>query len=384
MQVALSALLLGCASMFIHSLRQLEAVDLGFHREGVLTMEVTPEQALFGKPEWLTQQTEILDRIRKMPGVLSAGWSTMTPLSGRDRSVVTEVPGFVPKIGTDSIVHLISVSPEYFATMGIQVIAGRAFLARDGKDAPRVAMLNETSASFYFGKSTVIGKQVRFVDQPGNPPPYEIIGVVKDVKHQNLRDQPWRFVYLPIQQSIDRINRLALSIHYSQSATISAAQVTKELKSANPTLLITNVSTMEKQVEHSIITERNVSTLAIAFGILALVLACIGLYGVLAYTVSRRTGEIGIRMALGATRAGIVWSIVRESIALAITGVAIGIPGQLTVGRISRSLLFGVQPFDLSALGSVLLILLAVALIAGTVPGLRAGRISLMSTLRTE
>ena len=384
MQVALSALLLGCASLFIHSLRQLEAVDLGFLREGVLTMEVTPEQALFGKSEWMTLQTEILHRVRRMPGVLSVGWSTMTPLSGRDRSVVTDVPGFVPRIGTDSIVHLISVSPEYFATLGFRVIAGRDFLERDGRDAPRVAILNEASAAFYFGKSTVVGRQVRFVDQPGNPPPYEIIGVVKDAKHQNLRDQPWRFVYLPIRQSIDRINRLALSIHYSQGTTVSAAQVTKELKNANSTLLITSVSTMEKQVEHSIIAERSVSTLSIAFGILALVLACIGLYGVLAYTVSRRTGEIGIRMALGATRAGMIWSIVRESIALAIAGVVIGIPGQLTVGRISRSLLFGVQPFDLASLGAVLLILLAVALIAGTVPGVRAGRIRPMSALRTE
>jgi ABC-type antimicrobial peptide transport system permease subunit len=141
---------------------------------------------------------------------------------------------------------------------------------------------------------------------------------------------------------------------------------------------------MERQVEHSIIAERSVSTLSMAFGILALVLACIGLYGVLAYTVSRLTGEIGIRMALGATRGGMIWSIVRESIALAITGVALGIPGQLTVGRISRSLLFGVQPFDLAALSLVLLILLAVSLIAGIVPGLRAGRVNPMSALRTE
>jgi predicted permease len=384
MQVALSALLLGCASLFIHSLRQLEAVDLGFHREGVLTMEVTPEQALFGKPEWMTLQTEILDRVRKMPGVLSTGWSTMTPLSGRDRSIVVDVPGFVPGIETDKIIHLISVSPEYFATLGTGVIAGRNFSARDGRDTPKVAILNESSAAFYFGKSSAIGRQVRFVGQPGNPPPYEVIGVVKDAKHQNLRDQPWRFVYLPIQQSVDRINRLALSIHYLTGSTVNAAQVAKEIKKANSTLMITNVSTMEKQVEHSIVTERSVSTLSIAFGILALVLACIGLYGILAYTVSRRIGEIGIRMALGATRAGMIWSIVRESIALAIAGIVTGIPGQLTVGRILRSLLFGVQPFDVGALSWVFLILLAVALIAGLVPGLRAGRVNPMSALRTE
>jgi predicted permease len=384
MQVALSALLLGCAGLFIHSLRQLEAVDLGFNREGVLTMELTPERALFGKPAWTALQADILDRVRKIPGVLSAGWSTMTPLSGRNREVVADVPGFVPGIVTDRIVHLISVSPEYFATLGTKVIAGRGFSASDGQDAPRVAILNEATAAFYFGQSSAIGKQVRFVDQPGNPPPYQVIGVVKDAKHQNLRDQPWRFVYLPIRQSIDRINRLALSVHYLPGAAVTAAQVTKEMKNADPTLLITNVSTIEKQVEHSLITERSVSALSTAFGILALVLACIGLYGVLAYTVSRRSSEIGIRMALGATRAGMIWLVVRESIALAISGVILALPAQVALGRISRSLLFGVQPFDTAVLGFVFPIFLVVALIAGIVPSHRAGRLNPMSALRTE
>src|SRR5262249_53988160 len=144
-QVALSALLLGCGGLFIHSLRQLEAIDLGFNREGVLTMEVAPERALFGNPAWMALQTAILDRVRKIPGVLSAGWSTMTPLSGRDGVVVVDVSGFVPKIETDRHVHLISVSPEYFATFGTRLVAGRGFLAQDEQDAPRVVVLNEAS-----------------------------------------------------------------------------------------------------------------------------------------------------------------------------------------------------------------------------------------------
>jgi predicted permease len=384
MQVALSALLLGCAGLFIHSLHQLEAVDLGFNRESILTMEVAPERALFGKPAWMALQTEILDSVRKIPGVLSASWSTMTPLSGRDRSILVDIPGFVPAVGTDRIVHLISVSPEYFGTLGTPVVAGRKFLARDGHDAPSVAILNEASAAFYFGKSNAIGKQIRFANQPSNPPAYEVIGVVKDTKHQNLRDQPWRFVYLPIEQSVDRINRLALSVRYSPGAPTPPTQVMKEIKKANSTLLITNVSTMEQQVEHSLVAERSVSVLSTAFGILALVLACIGLYGILAYTVSRRTTEIGIRMALGATRAGMIWSIVHESINLTIFGLVLAIPGQLTLGRISRSLLFGIQAFDVAASGVVVLILLAVALIAGLGPGLRAGRLHPMSALRTD
>jgi predicted permease len=347
-------------------------------------MEVAPERALSGKPAWMALQTEVLERVRKIPGVLYASWSTMTPLSGRDRSILVDVPGFVPGTGTDRIVHLISVSPEYFGTLGTPVVAGRRFLARDGQDAPRVAILNEASAAFYFGKSKAIGKQLRFVNQPSNPPAYEVIGVVKDTKHQNLRDQPWRFVYLPIEQSVDRINRLALSVRYSTGTAAMPTQVMKEIKNANSTLLITNVSTMEQQVEHSLIAERSLSALSTAFGILALVLACIGLYGVLAYTVSRRTTEIGIRMALGATRAGMIWSVVHESINLTIFGLVLAIPAQLALGHISRSLLFGIQPFDIAALGIVLLILLVVALIAGIGPGLRAGRLQPMSALRTD
>jgi len=384
MQVGLSALLLGCAGLFIHSLRQLEAVDPGFKREGILTMEVEPERALFGKPAWMALQAEILDSVREIPGVLSAAWSTMTPLSGRDRGVVVDVPGFVPSMETDRHVHLISVSPEYFGTLTTPLIAGRNFLARDGRDAPRVAILNEASAAFYFGKSNAIGKQLRFANQASNMPAYEVIGVVKDTKHENLRDQPWRFVYLPIYQSVDRINRLALSVHYSPGATGNVTEVTKAIKNANSTLLITNVSTMEKQVEHSLIMERSVSALSTAFGILALVLACIGLYGVLAYTVSRRTSEIGIRMALGATRTGMIWSVVRESISLTMFGLVLAMPGQLALGRISRSLLFGIQPFDMAAMVFVFLILLVVAVIAGIGPGLRAGRLQPMVALRTD
>jgi predicted permease len=384
LQVALSTVLLGCAGLFIHSLRQLEAVDLGFTREGILTMEVAPERALFGRPEWLALQTEILGRIQRIPGVRSVSWSTMTPLSGRDRGVIFDVPGFVPRIETDRYIHLVSVSPEYFATLGMPIIAGREFLARDGGVTSRVAILNETAAEFYFGRENPIGKQVRFANQRGALPPYEIIGVVKDAKHTSLREPPPRFIYVPILQSIDRINRLALSVHYLPNALALAAQVQKEIQSANSTLLITNVSTMEKQVQRSLITERLVSALSTAFGVLALVLACIGLYGVLAYAVSRRTSEIGVRMALGATKGGMIWLIIREAIALAISGIVLAIPGQLALGSLSRSLLYGVQPLDFATLALVFLILLVFALIAGVVPALRAGRLDPMSALRCE
>jgi len=187
LQVALSTVLLAGAGLFIRSLRQLESVDPGFTRESILTMEVEPERTLFGKPEWLGLQTEILDRVRRIPGVRSVGWSTMTPLSGRDRGVIIDIPGFAPRTETDKDIHLVSVSSEYFATLGVPLLLGRAFTAHDGGSARKVAILNETAARFYFGNADLIGKKVRFAQRYSNPV-YEIIGVLKDAKHQSLRE----------------------------------------------------------------------------------------------------------------------------------------------------------------------------------------------------
>ncbi len=346
-------------------------------------MEVAPERTLFGKPEWLALQTEILDRVRRVPGVRSVSWSTMTPLSGRDREAILDVPGFVPRTETDKAVHLVSVSPEYFATLGAPPLLGRAFTARDGGGAPKVAILNETAARFYFGSADPIGKKVKFAHRYGDPL-YEVIGVAKDAKHQSLRDQPWRFIYIPIAQAIDGVNRLSLSVRCSGDAMVFVAPIRKLVQSTGSPLLITNVSTMEEQVQRSLIRERLVSTLSTAFGALALVLACVGLYGVLAYAVTRRTSEIGIRMALGATKSGMVWMILREAAALTISGIAVGIPAVLALERISRALLYGVESFDFPAFACALLVLLVFAAIAGIVPARRAGRLDPMSALRCE
>ncbi|MCU1259615.1 MAG: hypothetical protein JWO80_2500 [Bryobacterales bacterium] len=383
MQVALSTVLLAGAGLFIRSLRQLESVDLGFTRQGILTMEVTPERELYGKPEWLRLQREILDRVGRMPGVRSASWSTMSPLGGRDRGVIVDVATFVPRTETDKDIHLVSVSPEYFETFGVPLLAGRAFTARDDRTAPKAAILNGTAAHFYFGDANPVGKKVRFARVPGDPV-YEVVGVIKDVKHESLREPPPRFIYLPIPQSIDRINRLALAVRSSGDGMELAAPVRKEVQSARSTLLITNVSTMEKQVRLSLMRERLVSTLSMTFGALALVLAGIGLYGILAYAVTRRTNEIGIRMALGATKGGVVRSVLGEALALAGSGIAIGVPAALALGRVAKALLYGVQPFDVPAFGWTVLLLLVFAALAGIVPARRASRLDPMSSLRSE
>ena len=383
LQVSLSMVLLAGAGLFIHSLQQLESVDLGFYRQGVLTMDVTPERALFGSPQWLTLQRETLDEIRHMPTVRSASWSTMTPLNGRDRGVLLNVPHFAPRDHTDLQVHLASISPEYFATIGTPLMSGRAFTVQDNASGPPVAILNESAARFYFGHTDPIGQKVRFARRP-NAPEYEIVGVVKDTRHQSLRGEAWRFIYLPIPQAIDRISRLTLSVRCSTDPLALAPHVAKRVLAARSTLLITNISTIEKQVQLSLMKERLVSALSTAFGILALVLSCIGLYGVLTYAVARRTSEIGIRMALGATKSQTIWLILREALFLTMGGIALGIVPVLALGKVSRALLYGVDSFDPAAFTIALLVLLAFSIFAGIAPAYRAGRLDPASALRCE
>jgi predicted permease len=383
-QVALSTVLLAGAGLFLRSLWQLESVDLGFTREGILTMEVTPERQLFGAPQWLAEQAEVLERLRRIPGVRNASWATMNPMSGRDRGVVLEIPGFVPRAETDKHAHFAALSPGYFATLGVPLLLGRAFTVRDDSAAPKVAILNETAARFYFGNTNPLGKKVRFTNYPRRDLVYEIIGVVKDVKHDSLREQPSRFIYLPIPQSVDRINRLALAVRCTGDAATFAAPVRSEVQVVRSTVLINNVSTIENQVRQSLRNERLVAALSTAFGALSLVLACIGLYGILAYAVTRRTSEIGIRMALGATKCGMVWLILREAMALAAGGIVIGAPAVLLLGRVSGALLYGVGHFDLPAFACALLVLFVFAALAGIVPARRAGHLDPMSALRCE
>ena len=383
LQVALSMVLLAGAGLFIHSLQQLESVDLGFYRHGLLTMDVMPEQSLFGSPQWLALEKLTLDDVRHLPGVRSASWSTMTPLDGRDRGVLLNVPGFAPRDETDLQIHLESISPDYFATIGTPLLSGRAFTVQDNASAPRVAILNQSAARFYFGHTDPIGHKLTFAKRP-NAPEYEIVGIVKDTRHHSPRTEAWRFIYLPIPQSIDPINRLTLSVLCSQDPLVMAHPLAKRVLAARSTLLITNVVTMEKRVQLSLMTERLVSALSAAFGTLAVLLSCIGLYGVLAYAVTRRTSEIGIRMALGATKSRMIWLILREALLLTAVGIALGIVPVLAIGRVSRALLYGVHSFDPVAFLVALLLLLAFSISAGIAPAYRAGRLDPASALRCE
>jgi predicted permease len=304
-------------------------------------------------------------------------------MSGRDRGAILDVPGFAPRTDKDRVVHLAAISPEYFETLGLGLLLGRAFTARDDATAAKVAILNQTAARFYFGSANPIGKTVRFANYPTNDLVYEIVGLVKDSRHDSLREQPSRFIYLPIPQSVERIRRLSLDVRCAGDAATFAAPVKQELLAVRPAFPINDISTIARQIRQSLRNERLVMALSTAFGVLALLLACIGLYGVLAYAVTRRTGEIGIRMALGATGTEMIWLILREALALAASGVAIGTPAVWLLAHLARALLFGAGLFDLPAFACALLVLLVFAATAGIVPARRQAA-DPMSALRCE
>ena len=383
-QVALSLVLLIGAGLFVRSLRNLKNLDAGFRPDGVLTMRLHPDEAAYTQARRFSLWSDILNRLHRIPGVRSASLSALSPLNGMERGVLIEVPGYVGRSERDAAISLNQVTAGYFETMGIPVLLGRGFSDRDAQGAPRVALLNETAARFYFGSRNPVGTVIRFPFRPKTSPSYEIVGVVKDSRHSNLRDAVPRLIYLPVFQAIDDLANVTLAIRAAGDPTSLSSAVSAQVRAAGPDILITDVITMTRQVDQTLLEERLVSTLAGFFGLLALLLASIGLYGTMSYSVARRTNEIGVRMALGASRGGVVWLVLRDTLAMIAAGMAIGIPTAIAGGRYIQSQLFGLKPADAVTLVLASFLLSGVAVLAGYLPARRAARVDPMTALRYE
>jgi predicted permease len=385
-QVSLSLLLLVGAGLFLRSLQNLRNLDAGFRTEGVLTMQIDPGAREYQRPQLDAFWQELLARVKATPGVQQASLSVLSPLDGRNRGVLVEAPGFTPGSEHDRIISLNHVSPEYFATMGIAVLRGRPFNERDHESAPRIALLNETAARFYFGDRNPIGAQIRF-HVPRNAAPVEVVGVVRDSRHTTLREEIPRLLYLPTLQPINRMGRLTLSVRTGgepNSLAALAIPIKNEIREMGPDILVTNVITLDEQVNQTLLQERLVSSLSSVFGLLALLLACIGLYGVMSYDTARRTHEIGIRVALGARAGDIMRLVMRETVLLVVIGVALGLGAALATTRLISNLLFGLAPNDPLTVTLAVLLLVGVAALAGYLPARRAARVDPMAALRSE
>ena len=273
------------------------------------------------------------------------------------------------------------IGPRYFETLGVTLVAGREFTAKDTAESPKVAIINETMAKYFFRDANPIGR--RFGFGRGKPSEIEIVGVVKDLRTVQLNEKAPRFVYIPYRQD-EGVTELSFVVAATGDAGVTAGAVRQAVQRIDPNLPIFNMKAMSAQVSESLYVERMVAALSVAFGALATMLAAIGLYGVMSYAVARRTREIGIRMALGAERGGVMWLVLKEVAALAALGVVVGLAGALYLTRQVQSQLFGLSPHDPATLAGAMTLLLAVALVAGFIPARRATTIDPLVALKAE
>ncbi len=382
-QVALSLVLLVGGGLFVRTLRNLNHVDLGFRHQGVLTMRMLPPAAGYGAAGLQGLWSRVLERVRHIPGVRSASLSEITPLSGRDRGIRIVVPGFQAGGGLDQVIRPNSVSEDYFETFGIPLVAGRLFRASDGTGAPPVAILNEAAAKFYFRDRNPLGSTVE-TGAGARHQILEVVGVVRDSKHMNVRQEAPRFLYVPAAQASGRLTAISLAIHTIGEPGAWTGSVEREIRSANPGIIVAEVLTLKQQVDAALVQERLLAAVGGFFSVLALLLSAVGLYGLLVHVVGRRTAEIGIRMALGADRRAVVWMILERSLWLVGIGLALGIPAALLAGRPVKALLYGLAPNDAATIVGGALVLIASGLLASYLPARRASRIDPLTALRIE
>jgi predicted permease len=392
-QVAVSLTLLVGAGLFIRTLGKLRNVDLGFQREHVLVFSVDPQLIDYRREQIGGLYKQILERIGGVPGVTSASLSRQGLLSGSGTQGSITVPGFTPppqenqlsrsgdRVELD-VPYLSQVGPNFFRTLGMTILRGRDFSPQDNETAPRVAIVNEAFARYYFGSRDPIGRRFDRGEEDGGE--VEIVGVVKDAKAESVKEQTPRTFYVPFLQDPSAWRETTFQVRTTGDPLAVVAAVRREVQSLEPNLPVFRVKTLEEQVDETLGQERLVATLASLFGVLALLLACAGLYGVFSYSVSRRTRELGVRIALGAKRSDVLSLVLRQGMTLALVGIALGVSGAFVVTRYLESLLFGVRATDPLTFAVTSIVLAIVALAACYIPARRATKVDPVIALRSE
>jgi predicted permease len=365
-QLALSLVLLVCAVLFVRSLRQAVHADPGFAAAKLITASMETEGANFNRQQTEAFYQQAIERVGSLPGVQSVTLSAFVPLSGGGYRRVATIEGYQRKANEDPELNTNIVGPNYFATMGIPIVAGRDFNAQDRKGSPEVVIVNEVLARRYFGGNAV-GKRLRL----GSSEPFrEIIGVARNAKYRNLREEPMPFIYTPLAQEPQPGMTLMVRSTGDPAALVGA--VRNEMRALNKDVPLFAVQTTTEQIADQLAADRVVAVLLSVFGAGALLLATIGIYGVVAFAVAQRTHEIGIRIALGADRRDILKLIVGQGMVLIVIGATIGLALALTATQLLKSLLFGVSATDPLTFVSVVFVLVGVALLASYVPARRA------------
>jgi predicted permease len=380
-QVALSLLLLVGAGLFARSLHNLRQLEPGFDAERLLVFSVDPPLAGYDQPRVRDFASRLQRELQATPGVRSAA-PALAPIMADSiwRSTI-QVEGYTSKEGEDMSPQVNGVAPTFFSTLGMPLLAGRDFDARDVTGAPKVAIVNETLAKYFWGNESAVGK--RFGFRRDDKIDIEVVGVVKDGKANNMRETIPRMLYVPLEQQPE-ISGLVVYARTNLPEDGVAPALRQAVARLDSTLPIYNLKTMRTQISESLFVERMVSALSAAFGLLATMLAAVGLYGVMSYSVSRRTREIGIRLALGAPRQRVLGMILREVGTLGLWGLGLGLPVALGLARLLRAQLFGLPPHDPLTIASATLLLACVTVLSGLVPARRAMRVDPILALRYE
>ena len=379
-QVALSLPLLVSAALLLRTLQNLRALDTGFGKENVLLASVNPALNGYSKERMAAFYDELLARTRALPGVRFAGLASDSPISGGWDQNGIVVEGYTPGEGERMTCDATYVSSDYFKSLEVPFLLGRDFDDRDRLGAPKVVIVNEKMAKHYFGNTAnAIGKRIGLDDVPDRT----IVGVVKDAQYINLRESLRRHFYVPTTQD-SMLTNLTLHVKTSSDPNLVAEQLRAELKALDPHLPLYHVKTLSTEIDESLVQERLVTWLSVAFGLLATLLTALGLYGVLTFSVARRTREIGIRVALGAQRRDVFRLIMVRGVILVGVGVAIGVGASFALSRLLSSLLFGVSPNSVTTLLGVSVGLIAVALLACYIPARRATKVDPLVALRYE
>ena len=378
-QMALSLVLLAAAAFFVDTMMNLREVSLGFRGARVLTMSldlVMPQDAADDARPSLHRA--ILDRVRALAGVDAASLSVLTPLSGRDTGEAIAVPGFEPRAESDRIVRTNQVSEDYFRTFGVALIAGRVFTPADTSRSFPVAVLNQAAAAAYFPGRSPIGGTIVL----GDSPPYTVVGVVADYRHKSVREPAPRFVFVPIWQPYYPVRRATLAVSSDRPEADLTRAVTAAVHASHQRTLVSDVIAVERQIDETLIGERLLSRLGSGFAALAVVLALVGLYGVLGFTVARRRTEFAVRIALGARPSQVACGVLHEIVPPVAAGLALGLPAAMAVSRSAEALLFGVTPRDAAPYAISIAVLVATAALAAWIPARRAASIDPAEALR--
>jgi predicted permease len=393
-QVTLSLLLLIGAGLFIRSLRNLRDLGPGFAPANLVAFNIDTSLNGYDGARGKLFYQQLVDAIGSLPGVHRVGLATQRILEDNEWDNWVTIEGYRPQATETPDPYMNAIGPGYFATLDVPILAGRDFSLKDTQSqqhgirpdntVPLVVIVNERFAKKFFGSTQkALGRRVGFGIDPNTKTDMEIVGVIKDIKYTNLRDE------IPIQMfepymANRNVGFMTVYVRTTMDASQFFSSVRNKVKGMDPNLPIWAMRTMDDQISKSLLIERLVASLSTVFGFLATLLAIIGLYGVMAYTVARRTREIGIRMALGAFQADVIWMVMREVLILVCIGIVAGLAGTIGLTRFVQTQLFGITPHDPFTLALAAAGLAAVACAAGYIPALRASRVDAMQALRYE